>query len=683
LQLFINFARFHPLLVHLPIGVLLFAAFLELWKRFRKTNEFDAAIRMALGFGFLAGVAAGTTGYFLSEEGGYDAQMLWQHKWSGISLTVLTGLLFFTNRSNSSFLQKIYAPLFVGVLGLLTFAGHLGSNLTHGSDYLFSKPEDHSIVVTDIEKAPIFSTFIEPILKTKCNSCHNPSKAKGDLIMTSQAGLLEGGATGSIFNFKKPEASEMLTRIHLPLEEKNHMPPKGKKQISEDEAKLLKWWIENKACFDCTVDSSKNRLAVAPILEKYKSSQTNLKALKIDSISDKTLENLNQTGISVSRLSAKNPLLIVNLGGKKNLNYSILKRLKKVGKNIIELNLAGSNFSDNEIGIFKSMPHLKKLKLQNTSISDATIRPLKKLKYLESLNIYGTSVTDKAIADLKEISTLKNLYCWQTKISESAITDLQNAKPTLQISSGIDKSIFGNAKLNAPKIIAEKQIFKDSMSVRFENEFKNARVFYTLDGSEPDSSSLIYSDSFFINDSKKIKVLAELKGWKSSSVNEQQFVHSKVAFKSVKLSSPPADAYKANGSKSLFDLNKENESFAGGNWLGWQGKNITATLELKEKQLIEKVYIRSVSDPNSWIFFPKGIQVYTSIDGKNFNLKKETTYSPTESGALNEMKFFELNFESTETRILKIKVLSTLKNPSWHPAPGEPCWLFIDEILAE
>lgn len=681
--LFINFARLHPLFVHLPIGILLFAAALEAWKRVRKTDEFDAAIQAALFFSFLGGLAAATTGYFLSEEGGYDANMLWQHKWAGISLTVLTGILFFSNRSNSYFLQKIYVPLFASVVGLLTFTGHLGGNLTHGADYLFSKPEDNSIVVADIENAPIYSTFIEPILKAKCNSCHNPSKAKGDLIMTSQAELLAGGKTGSIFNFEKPELSELLSRIHLPIEEKKHMPPKGKKQISEDEAKLLKWWIENEACFECTVDSSKNRAVVLPILEKYKSTQTNINALKVDPVSNKILDNLTQSGMSISRLSEKNPLLTVNLSGKQDLSNSLLKRLKKVGKNIVELNLAGTNFSDNEIGIFKKMPHLKKLQLQNTSITDAAIRPLIKLKYLESLNIYGTKITDKAITDLKEISTLKNLYCWQTKISEAAVTDLQNAKPTLQILSGIDESIFGNAKLNAPKIIAKKQFFKDSISINFENEFKNAHVFYTLDGSKPDSTSLFYKDSFYINDSKKIKAIAQLEGWVQSPVTAQQFVQSIINFKSVNLSSPPADAYKADGSKSLFDLNKENKNFRAGNWLGWQGKNVTATLELTEKQLIKKVYIRSVSDPNSWIFFPKGVQVHTSLDGKNFKLRKESIYPQTEVEAINEMKLFEVDFEPINTKFLKVKVFGMLKNPDWHPSPGEPCWLFIDEVIAE
>ena len=166
----LNFARLDPLFVHLPIGVLLFAAALLIWQRLKRTNEYDGAIQFALGFSFFAALAAVMTGWFLSEEGGYDANMIWQHKWSGISLTVLIAVLFFAQRSSDSFLQKIYAPLFAVAVGLLTLTGHFGGNLTHGEGYLFSKPEDNSIIVTDIDKAPIFETFVEPILSAKCNS---------------------------------------------------------------------------------------------------------------------------------------------------------------------------------------------------------------------------------------------------------------------------------------------------------------------------------------------------------------------------------------------------------------------------------------------------------------------------------------------------------------------------------
>lgn len=678
-----NFSRLHPLFVHLPIGILLFATVLVLWQVVKKTEEFEGAIRLALALSFLTALAAATTGWFLSEEGGYNADMLWRHKWSGISLTVLIGVLFFTHRTNYAFLQKVFIPLFMVAVGLLTFTGHQGGNLTHGVDYLFSRPEDNSIVVTNIEKAPIFPTFIEPILKAKCNSCHNPSKAKGDLIMTSQAGLLAGGSNGSIFNFDSPAMSELLQRIHLPLEEKKHMPPKGKKQITDDEAKLLLWWIENQACFNCIVDSSKNRASVAPILEKYKSVNTNISALKVDSVSEKMLSDLRQSGISISRLSSNNPFLIANFSGREDLNNSIFKKLKKVENNVVELNLSNSNFGDDLVSYLSTMSHLKKVQLQNTLITDEAIQSLEHLKYLESLNIYGTKVTGGSIRILKEIASLKNLFCWQTKILKSEIEVLQNERPMLSVLYKIDDSIFGSTRLNPPRIFVDRQIFNDSIAIKLKSEFEDTRIYYTLDGSEPDTLSSLYVDSFFLNRSATLKAMSELSGWSSSIIAERQFVHSKAQFLHGELSIAPAESYQSKGVESLFDFQKGSENFSDGNWLGWQGKHATATLELAEKQVIRKVYVSSISSPNSWIFFPKGIKVYTSLDGKNFELSKEISVPPTPSEALTELKFFEIDIEPKVSKFLKVNLISTLKNPDWHPSAGEECWLFVDEILVE
>jgi len=55
------------------------------------------------------------------------------------------------------------------------------------------------------------------------------------------------------------------------------------------------------------------------------------------------------------------------------------------------------------------------------------------------------------------------------------------------------------------------------------------------------------------------------------------------------------------------------------------------------------------------------------------------TLAPAKSTTEN----FFLNFEEQQGQFLKVVVSSNLVNPSWHPAPGAPCWLFIDEILVE
>ncbi|MFK8102512.1 MAG: DUF2231 domain-containing protein [Saprospiraceae bacterium] len=679
----INIARFHPLFVHLPIGVLIFAALLEFLKWKQKTNAFDATIPVALGFGLLSALFAGASGWLLSTEGGYDEQALWQHKWSGIGLIVLSALLYFAKVSKRSLFQKAYLPIFSFVLLLLGITGHFGGNLTHGSDYLFSSNPDTAPTVVDLEQAAVFPTIVEPILKAKCMSCHNPGKAKGDLIMTTPQALLVGGKTGSLFDFEVPRQSELLRRVHLPLTDKKHMPPKGKIQLTQEETSLLLWWIENNACTDCLVETMKNRASVESILAKYQVQEGTLTSLDIESISVASLAELRAKGLKVNRLSAESNFLIVNLSNQKQIDPSAVKALKKVGENVVELNLANANFSDIFPTLLSAMPHLQKLQVQRTAIDETALESLEKMEYLSSLNVYGTNLTDEAVEKFKVLPALKKLYCWDTKMTTTGITTLQKAKPTLDINYALSEDLFGDSKLNPPTLVSTDRIFMDSMVIKFNTNVKNARFFYTLDGTEPDTTSLLAKDSFYLKESTSLKVIAVAKSWGKSPVTTADFLRANVKVKSAQLAKAPHSSYAGKGANSLIDLVNGTLAFGAGNWIGYQGENLTTTLRLEAVDSVKKVFVSSLAAPNSWIFFPKQIKVWTSMDGKQYDLKVTQNYSPPQATDQPAIQYFDLNFPPTMAKFVKVKVFSWLKNPTWHPAPGEACWIFVDEVLLQ
>jgi len=95
--------------------------------------------------------------------------------------------------------------LIVNVL-LVTIAGHLGASITHGEDYIL-KPIRKEKPVALTAEMPIFAAAIQPVLEAKCYNCHNESKAKGKLIMTSLEQLREGGKHGPIWIAGNPDSS--------------------------------------------------------------------------------------------------------------------------------------------------------------------------------------------------------------------------------------------------------------------------------------------------------------------------------------------------------------------------------------------------------------------------------------------------------------------------------------------
>lgn len=681
MELYINISRFHPLLVHLPIGILFFAFLLEGIKRWKKDDNLDAAIGLALLSGAVFALASVMTGLLLSDEGGYDEGALFWHKWGGIAVAGCSALLYFAHRQRHGALAGLYAPLFLLAAGLLILTGHYGGSLTHGADYLFSRPEDAAIVVTDIETANAFETVVNPILKEKCSSCHNPAKAKGELVMATPEGLLAGGKSGPVFNAERPAESEFLRRIRLPENEKKHMPPQGKKQLTAEEIQLLEWWVQNKACFDCAVQSMEGNEAVQSILGKYTTANANIAAVKARPVKAASLKKLNEEGLRVYPVAEGSPLLVANLSHHQGLGRPTLGKLRKVRRNIVELNLSHSNFSDELSGILRQFTNLNKLQLQQTKAGDKAIRQLEKLPYLESLNIYGTAVSDASLDKLKALPALRYLYCWQSAMSEAAISELKKARPRLEVQSRLDEDLFGGSKLNPPLIEAASELFVDSMVVRLVSNFRNTDIYYTIGGAEPDTCSALYTDSIVIREAGTLKAFACKAGWEASPVEERQFFRAGIKARKVALAQPPHEKYKAGGAASLADLQKGSLVFTDGNWLGYEGMHMAATLELAREEEVREVVVSALSAPASWIFFPKGFRAWLSRDGVSFQLAQELSLPEPEPGATAALQYFGLAFDPGKARYVKVEVLSRLKNPEWHPAPGEKCWIFIDEIL--
>ena len=86
------------------------------------------------------------------------------------------------------------------------------------------------------------------VLEVNCVECHTPEKAKGDLIMTNAADFLATGESGNALVANSAEKSGIFTRVTLPADDYDRMPPKRHSEpISAEDIALLKTWIESGA----------------------------------------------------------------------------------------------------------------------------------------------------------------------------------------------------------------------------------------------------------------------------------------------------------------------------------------------------------------------------------------------------------------------------------------------------
>jgi len=203
---------------------------------------------LALAFAAASSVFATLFGYFLYLTGDYTGELMDEHKRDGIIFTVLLILTFIVRYSlqhrEDIWIKNSYPVLLILSGGMMMSAGHHGGEMTHGD--LFKDLPSKVQAGRDAQSLDpvIYAEIVHPIIEEKCVSCHGPDKDKGGLRMDSIEHMLSGGDTEDCLVKSDLEASYMITSMELPLDDEYRMPPKDKPQITEDELKVLKWWIE-------------------------------------------------------------------------------------------------------------------------------------------------------------------------------------------------------------------------------------------------------------------------------------------------------------------------------------------------------------------------------------------------------------------------------------------------------
>lgn len=436
--------RFHPLLVHLPIGILIIAFLLEWLSRFRQLAMLGAAVLPTLLFGTISAVAACVAGYLLSLSGGYDEAALDLHMWMGIAVAVLSLLLCVFRKFN--LFRKSWLPVSAAMIVALSVAGHYGGNLTHGEDYLtaawpFGKSDAPTAAAfKNIQDAQVYEHLVQPILEQKCYSCHNEQKLKGGLRLDGMDHIRKGGENGPVLKDSIPEMSELYKRLVLPESDDKRMPPKGKPQLTPQDVEILYWWILQGAPDSITVKELKKSPRIELVFEGMKPSGDGTHPyMPKASVSKPAVEAvgaLTQTGVKVMFVSADNGYVMVNAINGQNFGNADAKLLEPISKQLIWLNLSGTATGDSALQIIAGLPALTRLYLDSTRISDQGLQYLSSAKQLKYLNLSGTKITDKGLEYLQKQTGLRELFIFGTGVSAEGVEKLRKALPDLNVDTG-------------------------------------------------------------------------------------------------------------------------------------------------------------------------------------------------------------------------------------------------------
>lgn len=434
--------RLHPMLVHLPIGILLLAILLLVLSQAKKLEVSRGVLTLTLAIGAFVAILSCITGYLLSQTGDYNEQTRLQHQWMGIALAVIstiTWVLHYKRKLQGRIVYGFAITLFI----LLTVAGHLGASLTHGSSYLQQPLIAMTQATTELDMAKInpaetkfYAGVIQPVLDAKCISCHGEDKQKGKLRLDKPEFILKGGKSGSTVLAGKPDDSELIHRIDLAADHEDHMPPKEKPQLTEQEAQLLKLWIETGADFEINISALATEAQVKALLQHTPEKQSDIPEEEPGTPDWKLIASLNESGVSVTPVAADSYFLSVNLVSVPHEATARLKELLPLAKNIIWLKLTACELSEEALAPLKEFTNLTRLSLDDTNVADNEVQQLANLRMLTYLNLKGTKVTAQGVTALADLPSLRQLYLFETGVTGADHEALRKKFPATRIDFG-------------------------------------------------------------------------------------------------------------------------------------------------------------------------------------------------------------------------------------------------------
>ncbi len=247
-------------------------------------------------------------------------------------------------------------------------------------------------------------------------------------------------------------------------------------------------------------------------------------------------------------------------------------------------------------------------------------------------------------------------------------------------------SQFSNSKIESnfaivPAIEASRSFEKETI-VKISTPDATAKIFYTLDGTEPSEKSVAYAKPFTITETAIVKAISVSKSDGKSLVAESK-LNKMLHDWDVKLFSKYNRQYTGGGDFGLIDGIRGTTNFASGEWQGYQDQDFIAVIDLQRETEIKKLGGGFLQDARPWIWMPTRIEFEVSNDNVNFQKVADikTTVAPEDMKP--QIKDYRQEIAPVKARFVRVRAYNLGKIPAWHPGAGFDAFIFVDEIFID
>lgn len=226
----------------------------------------------------------------------------------------------------------------------------------------------------------------------------------------------------------------------------------------------------------------------------------------------------------------------------------------------------------------------------------------------------------------------------------------------------------------------ESGAFVEKMEVKLAGDQPETKIYYTLDGSQPDVKSSLYNAPIILDRTSVLTTSAVSPDGKKSLPVKRLYNKAKYG---ITINSPYSEKYTGGGDLALVDGMTGSSGFNDGKWQGYYGSDLDVTLDLRERKEITNLSINFLRDTGSWLFLPDSVEYFISDDGKNFTKLGSVVNNESNLDEKKIIKAFQLKPENAEGRYIRVIGRNIGVCPPGHKGAGDKAWIFADEITVE
>lgn len=229
-------------------------------------------------------------------------------------------------------------------------------------------------------------------------------------------------------------------------------------------------------------------------------------------------------------------------------------------------------------------------------------------------------------------------------------------------------------------VMRKKILPNGNLEVTLFNQGPQNDIRYRLDGKAPTEKDPLYEGALELDQNAEFRARAFLNEGSFSNLLKIDYKKHFGTGKTIILEESPSSAYPgAQGALTLVDGIRGRKEYDADHWLGFEGKDCIAKIDLGDEVSIKEVTIGTLKANGSWIYLPSNVQVEVSHD----DIMYEKVASMSRDEVVENGSNLVLNTTENKHRYVRVKVSNFGMIPNGLPGAGHGAWLFIDEIILE